>query len=172
MKIRIIPIIATIFFIIIFILFYRGLENSNIYVPKTNINKQIPTFNAKLYNSSEEISSSKIFKDNQFYIMNLWSSWCVPCRDEHGFLKELSDEKNLKLIGLNYKDNKESANKFLNELGNPYDIIFSDPKGIIAIDWGAYGVPETYLIKNKMIIKKTIGPLDKNSIMEIKEIIK
>ena len=172
MKIRIIPIIATIFFIIIFILFYRGLENSNIYVPKTNINKQIPTFNAKLYNSSEEISSSKIFKDNQFYIMNIWSSWCVPCRDEHGFLKELSDEKNLKLIGLNYKDNKESANKFLNELGNPYDIIFSDPKGIIAIDWGAYGVPETYLIKNKMIIKKTIGPLDKNSIMEIKEIIK
>ena len=104
--------------------------------------------------------------------MNIWSSWCVPCRDEHGFLKELSDEKNLKLIGLNYKDNKESANKFLNELGNPYDIIFSDPKGIIAIDWGAYGVPETYLIKNKMIIKKTIGPLDKNSIMEIKEIIK
>ena len=172
MKIRIIPIIATIFFIIIFILFYRGLENSNIYVPKTNINKQIPTFNAKLYNSSQEISSSKIFKDNQFYIMNIWSSWCVPCRDEHGFLKELSDEKNLKLIGLNYKDNKESANKFLNELGNPYDIIFSDPKGIIAIDWGAYGVPETYLIKNKMIIKKTIGPLDKNSIMEIKEIIK
>ena len=172
MKIRVIPIIATIFFIIIFILFYRGLENSNIYVPKTNINKQIPTFNAKLYNSSEEISSSKIFKDNQFYIMNIWSSWCVPCRDEHGFLKELSDEKNLKLIGLNYKDNKESANKFLNELGNPYDIIFSDPKGIIAIDWGAYGVPETYLIKNKMIIKKTIGPLDKNSIMEIKEIIK
>ncbi len=172
MKIRIIPIIATIFFIIIFILFYRGLENSNIYVPKTNINKQIPTFNAKLYNSSEEISSSKIFKDNQFYIMNIWSSWCVPCRDEHGFLKELSDEKNLKLIGLNYKDNKESANKFLNELGNPYDIIFSDPNGIIAIDWGAYGVPETYLIKNKMIIKKTIGPLDKNSIMEIKEIIK
>ena len=172
MKIRIIPIIATIFFIIIFILFYRGLENSNIYVPKTNINKQIPTFNAKLYNSSEEVSSSKIFKDNQFYLMNIWSSWCVPCRDEHGFLKELSDEKNLKLIGLNYKDNKESANKFLNELGNPYDIIFSDPKGIIAIDWGAYGVPETYLIKNKMIIKKTIGPLDKNSIMEIKEIIK
>ena len=172
MKIRVIPIITTIFFIIIFILFYRGLENSNIYVPKTNINKQIPTFNAKLYNSSEEISSSKIFKDNQFYIMNIWSSWCVPCRDEHGFLKELSDEKNLKLIGLNYKDNKESANKFLNELGNPYDIIFSDPKGIIAIDWGAYGVPETYLIKNKMIIKKTIGPLDKNSIMEIKEIIK
>ena len=172
MKIRIIPISATIFFIIIFILFYRGLENSNIYVPKTNINKQIPTFNAKLYNSSQEISSSKIFKDNQFYIMNIWSSWCVPCRDEHGFLKELSDEKNLKLIGLNYKDNKESANKFLNELGNPYDIIFSDPKGIIAIDWGAYGVPETYLIKNKMIIKKTIGPLDKNSIMEIKEIIK
>ena len=73
MKIRVIPIITTIFFIIIFILFYRGLENSNIYVPKTNINKQIPTFNAKLYNSSQEISSSKIFKDNEYLVIMVCS---------------------------------------------------------------------------------------------------
>ena len=86
-------------------------------------------------------------------------------------LKELSDE-NLKLIGLNYKDNKESTNKFLNELGNPYDIIFLDPKGIIAIDWGAYGVPETYLIKKNMIIRKIVGPLNIDLVKEIKEIIK
>ena len=62
--------------------------------------------------------------------------------------------------------------KLLKELGNPYDIIFSDPKGIIAIDWGAYGVPETYLIKNNTIVKKIIGPLTKNLILEIKEIIR
>ena len=102
----------------------------------------------------------EIFKENQFYLMNIWSSWCIPCRDEHIFLTDLSDEKNLNLVGLNYKDNIENAKSFLNDLGNPYDIIFLDPKGIIAIDWGAYGVPETYLIKKNMIIKKIVGPLN------------
>ena len=172
MKIRVIPIIATIFFIIIFILFYRGLENSNIYVPKTNINKQIPTFNAKLYNSSQEISSSKIFKDNQFYIMNIWSSWCVPCREEHKFLTNLHKEKLIDIIGLNYKDNHLKAKKFLDDLKSPYKIILKDLDGTIAIEWGAYGVPETFLIYNKKVIKKIIGPINENSLLEIKEIIK
>lgn len=172
MKIRIFPIIVFIFFVIIFILFFKGLKNSNIYVPKTNINKEIPLFKAKLFDSSEEISSLEIFKGDKFYLINIWSSWCVPCREEHIFLENLSIEKDLDLIGLNYKDDSESAKNFLKELGNPYDIIFSDPKGIIAIDWGAYGVPETYLIKNNTIVKKIIGPLTKNLVLEIKEIIR
>ena len=172
MKIRIFPTIVFILFVIIFILFFKGLKNSNIYVPKANINKEIPSFKAKLFESSEEISSEEIFKEDKFYLMNIWSSWCVPCREEHNFLENLSTEKNLDLIGLNYKDDNESAKNFLKKLGNPYDIIFSDPKGIIAIDWGAYGVPETYLIKNNMIVKKIIGPLNKNLVLEIKEIIR
>ena len=172
MKTRIIPLIISVLFIIIFILFYQGLRNSNIYVPKANINKEIPSFTAKLFESSKEVSSLEIFKDNQFYLMNIWSSWCIPCRDEHILLTDLSDEKNLNLVGLNYKDNIENAKSFLNDLGNPYDIIFLDPKGIIAIDWGAYGVPETYLIKKNMIIKKMVGPLNIDLVKEIKEIIK
>ncbi len=149
-----------------------GLKNSNIYVPKENVNKKIPNFTAKLFETSEKINSEKIFSKDQFYLMNIWSSWCVPCRDEHNFLKDLSNEKNLNLIGLNYKDKTENAKDFLIELGNPFDIIFLDQKGIIAIDWGAYGVPETYLIKNNIIIKKIIGPLNYNLVKEIKEIIR
>ncbi len=149
-----------------------GLKNSNIYVPKENVNKKIPNFTAKLFETSEKINSEKIFSKDQFYLMNIWSSWCVPCRDEHNFLKDLSNEKNLNLIGLNYKDKTENAKNFLIELGNPFDIIFLDQKGIIAIDWGAYGVPETYLIKNNIIIKKIIGPLNYNLVKEIKEIIR
>ena len=87
MKIRIFPIIVFIFFVIIFIFFFKGLKNSNIYVPKTNINKEIPLFKAKLFDSSEEISSLEIFKGDKFYLINIWSSWCVPCREEHIFLK-------------------------------------------------------------------------------------
>ena len=172
MKIRIIPIVLSVFFVIIFILFYKGLKNSNIYVPKVNVNKEIPTFTAKLFESSEEVSSVEIFKKDKFYLINIWSSWCVPCKEEHIFLKNLSNEKKLDLIGLNYKDNIESAKDFLKKLGNPYDIILSDSKGIIAIDWGAYGVPETYLVKNNTIIKKVIGPLNEDLLVEIKEIIK
>ena len=171
MKIRLIPIFFSILLIIFFTLFYKGLKNSNTYIPKNKINIEIPTFSAKLFKSSRELSSGEIFKDNQFYLMNIWSSWCTPCREEHIFLDELSNQENIKLIGLNYRDNEEKAHNFLKELGNPYDTIFLDPKGIIAIDWGAYGVPETYLIKKNVIIKKIIGPLNKNLVKEIKKII-
>ena len=172
MKTKIYPIFLIFVFSIIFFLFYKGLKNSNIYVPKANINKEIPNFTAKLFESSNEVSSLEIFKDNQFYLMNIWSSWCIPCRDEHIFLTDLSYEKNLNLVGLNYKDNIENAKSFLNDLGNPYDIIFMDQDGTISIEWGAYGVPETFLIYNKKIIKKIIGPLDLKKVFEINELVK
>ena len=96
---------------------------------------------------------------------------CAPFRDEHKFLLNLSNQKNLKIIGLNYKDKKKNATNFLNELKNPYDFIFSDTDGTIAIEWGAYGVPESFLLYKNKIIKKIIGPIDQNSLLEIKELI-
>tara|TARA_A100001011_G_C14242665_1_gene813967 strand:- start:281 stop:640 length:360 start_codon:yes stop_codon:yes gene_type:complete len=117
------------------------------------------------------ISFDEIFKDDKFYLMNIWSSWCIPCRDEHPFLLNLKSQKNLEIIGLNYKDNNENAKKFLKELNSPYKVILSDKDGLIAIEWGAYGVPETFIIYNKKIIKKYIGPLNSNSLLEIIKII-
>ena len=81
-------------------------------------------------------------------------------------------KKNLKIIGLNYKDKKKNAKDFLNELKNPYDLIISDIDGTIAIDWGAYGVPETYIIYNRKIIDKIIGPINDNTLKKIYKIIK
>ena len=104
--------------------------------------------------------------------MNIWSSWCIPCRDEHRFLMELKNEKNLEIIGLNYKDKITNAQNFLVELKNPYTTVISDFDGLIAIEWGAYGVPETFLISNKKIIKKIVGPLNDNLVIEIKELLK
>ena len=83
----------------------------------------------------------------------------------------LSNHKTLKIIGLNYKDNNENAKKFLRELDNPYDMILLDKNGTIAIEWGAYGVPETFLIHDQKIIKKIIGPLNENLFLEIKNLI-
>jgi cytochrome c biogenesis protein CcmG/thiol:disulfide interchange protein DsbE len=103
--------------------------------------------------------------------MNIWASWCVPCRDEHPFLINLSNERNIEIIGLNYKDDVEKAKFFLKKYDSPYKFIFSDIDGTIAINWGAYGVPETYLIYNKKIIKKIVGPLNEVSLIEIKNLI-
>ena len=129
-----------------FIIFYKGLNNSNTYIPKISEEKNIPLFKAKDFNSNILIDSEKIFKKNDYYIVNIWASWCVPCRNEHPLLMELSKIKSVKLIGLNYKDNSNNAKNFISELGNPYSQILIDKDGILAVEFGAYGVPETFLI--------------------------
>ena len=171
MRIKFFPIISIIIFFIIFIIFYKGLQNSSIYTPTVNIQKKIPVFETKIFNTNDNINSDKIFDSKKFYIMNIWSSWCVPCREEHSFLMDLSSNNNIEIIGLNYKDKYENAKNFLSKSNNPYNFIFLDKDGIIAIEWGAYGVPESFLIYKKEIIKKIIGPLDQNSLREIKKLI-
>ena len=167
MKNKFFPFFLIFILLLIFLIFYKGLQKSNIYIPDTNINKNIPSFKAKIFETDENISSEEIFKDKKFYLINIWASWCVPCRDEHPFLMDLSNQQNIEVIGLNYKDNFENAKRFLEELDSPYKLILSDKDGTIAIEWGAYGVPESFLIHNKKIIKKIIGPIDRNLSLEI-----
>ena len=171
MKIKIYFLFYTIAFLIVFFIFYKGLQNPNNYKPTIKIKKNIPSFKAEMFDSRIDINSEEIFKGNQFYLMNIWASWCVPCRKEHTFLVNLSKKKNIKIIGLNYKDNNEHAKNFLKELGNPYKFIFLDKDGVIAIEWGAFGVPETFLIHNNKIIKKIIGPINEESLIEIERLI-
>ena len=172
MKNKLLPLSITFVFIIIFIIFFKGLQNTNIYTPETKIIYEVPSVSVKLFNSNEIINTLEIFNSDKFYLLNIWSSWCVPCRKEHSILMELKKNNKLKVIGMNYKDSKENAKNFLKELGNPYDQIIFDSKGTNAIEWGAYGVPESFLINNNKIIKKYIGPLNKESIEEIKLYIK
>ena len=169
MKNKIFLFIIILFFIFCFIIFYKGLNNSNIYTPNINNKKDLPIFIAKDFYLETEVNSEKIFLDNNFYILNIWASWCVPCRKEHPILMELSRNKSIKLIGLNYRDNLNNAKKFIDELGNPYSQILIDEEGTLAVEFGAYGVPETFIIdKNKKIIKKFIGPLNQKLLKEIK----
>ena len=172
MKNKILLISIIFIFIIIFIIFYKGLKNTNIYTPDSKTNFEVPSVSVKLFNSDEIINTLEIFNSNKFYLLNIWSSWCVPCKQEHPILMKLMQNDNLKVIGLNYKDTKKNANNFLKELGNPYNNIIFDNKGTNAIEWGAYGVPESFLINNNKIIKKYIGPLNKRSMEEIKSFIK
>ena len=112
MKFRFLPIILIMFFLAVFITFYIGLKNYNIYIPKENIEKKIPFLKVKTFEHDNEVRLDQIFKDNKFYLMNIWSSWCIPCRDEHKFLMELSKNPKLEIIGLNYKDNDVNAKNF------------------------------------------------------------
>ena len=165
--------IIIIFLIFCFGIFYKGLDKSNTYAPKIKDKKNITIFEAKDFNSGVYLNSEEIFKEDTFYIVNIWASWCVPCRKEHPLLMELSKNESVKLIGLNYKDNIKNAKIFIDELGNPYSQILIDDDGTLSVEFGAYGVPETFLInKNKKIISKFIGPLNQETFEEIQSIIK
>jgi|TARA_B110000881_G_C18426871_1_gene438862 cytochrome c biogenesis protein CcmG/thiol:disulfide interchange protein DsbE len=173
MKNKFLFLIIILFLVFCFIVLYKGLNYSNIYVPQKNFEKKIPTFIAKDFYLENEINSEKIFLDDKIYILNIWASWCLPCKKEHPILMELSKNKAIKLIGLNYRDNINNAKKFIEDLGNPYSQILIDKDGTLAVEWGAYGVPETFIInKKKRIIKKIIGPLNKELLEEIKPYLK
>ncbi|WP_404934166.1 DsbE family thiol:disulfide interchange protein [Nitratireductor sp. L15S-10] len=98
-------------------------------------------------------------------LVNVWGSWCLPCRQEHPLLMQLAEDERVVIAGLNYKDKPENARRFLGDLGNPYDFIGVDQNGRAAIDWGVYGVPETFLVGPDGTIRyKHVGPFTPESI--------
>ena len=98
-------------------------------------------------------------------LVNVWASWCAPCREEHPLLLALSQDKRFGIAGLNYKDAPENARRFLGSLGNPYAAVGVDQAGRAAIDWGVYGVPETFLIgRDGKILFKHVGPLTEEAV--------
>ena len=155
--------------IFIFLALFLGMKSQNLYTTEHIINKTIPNFKSKELFTGEIKKLSQITTNDKFTVLNIWASWCAPCRSEHKHLIRLSYNKNSKIIGLNYKDKIDNAKSFISELGNPYDYILLDNKGFISIDIGAYGVPETYIIENinNKIIKKYLGPIDEFTLKEI-----
>ena len=172
MKSKVITITLILFFLITFVIFFKGLKNPNLYTPILNQEKKVPSFELKSFEDNSKIISEKIFRGNKYYLMNIWASWCIPCREEHKFLMELKKDRKIELIGFNYKDNFKNAASFLKDLGNPYNIIISDKDGIASINWGAYGVPESFLIHENKIIRRFIGPINNEDLSEIKKIIR
>ena len=168
MKNKLLPVFITFIFVIVFVIFYKGLKETNIYTPETKTNYEVPSLSVELFDTNEIVNTLEIFNSDKFYLLNIWSSWCVPCKQEHPILMEITKNDNLNLIGINYKDTKKNANNFLKELGNPYNKIIFDIKGTNSIELGAYGVPESFLINKNRIIKKYIGPLSNASLKEIK----
>jgi cytochrome c biogenesis protein CcmG/thiol:disulfide interchange protein DsbE len=96
----------------------------------------------------------------QVTIVNVWASWCVPCHDEVPFLDELAKDKRIRMVGINYKDQPDNARRFIGKYGNPFVAVGADPAGRAAIDWGVYGVPETFVVgRDGRIAYKLVGPI-------------
>ena len=112
MKNKLLLLSITFVFIIIFIIFFKGLQNTNIYTPETKTIYKVPSVSVKLFNSNEIVNTLEIFNSDKFYLLNIWSSWCVPCRQEHPILMELAKNDNINVIGINYKDTKKMLKVF------------------------------------------------------------
>jgi len=135
-------------------------------VPSPLVGKPTPKLSLPALDDPNRIVTTEEFL-GQPWLLNVWATWCVSCRAEHHLLVELSKHGNLPIVGLDYKDDAEAAKQWLRKLGNPYVVTAFDEKGRIAIDWGVYGTPETYVIDKKGIIRyKQIGPLDVKTLEE------
>lgn len=135
------------------------------FVPSALINRPVPDFAlASVEGHDQPGFSSADLAENGVSIVNVFASWCVPCRDEHPFLMALAEREDLSIYGINYDDPAPNARAFLAELGNPYDAIGADRDRRVGIEWGVYGVPETFVVDGDGVITfKHVGPLSAES---------
>ena len=173
MKISISKIIICSFVFLLLFIFWQGLQKNNDYDTQNLIGNRISNFELVEINNDDQYVSEKNLKKNKFTLINFFASWCAPCRAEHKYLLKLSNEnKEIKIIGINFKDKKNNAINFLKELGNPYDFVGKDIEGRISISFGIYGIPESILIDNDLtVIKKIVGPIDQIQFNEILKLI-
>ena len=157
----------------IFIVLLLGLKEEKNYSLQPETKKLNNSILLKELYSGKNIFLNDLLLENELNLINIWASWCSPCKAEHPYLINLNERFGINLIGINYKDNLDNSKKFLSDLGNPYDEVLVDIDGTKSIELGAIGVPETYLINNEnKIIKKFIGPLDQDDYEDIISLIK
>ena len=173
MKKKLLLIPSILFLSILLTFFYLLIiERDPSAIPSNLLDKNIPKFETESLLRKERFISSKEF-GNEIILVNFFATWCLPCRDEHIYIKRFSNEKGIRVIGINYKDNSKKTIQWLKNLGNPYSNVPIDKNGRIAIDWGVYGIPETFIVSSKGIIKyRHIGPVTEKIYKKINLLIK
>ena len=158
------PLLAFMALVAWFALALRPSYNPQI-LPSAMIDKPAPAFDLAPLNSGPNLSLAGL--KGQVVLVNFFASWCVPCREEHPILMRLADQEHVPLYGIDYKDRPEDARRILAQLGDPYRVVGVDPDGVTGIDFGVYGVPETYVIdKTGTIRKRFVGPLSPEALQK------
>ncbi|MBJ66022.1 MAG: DsbE family thiol:disulfide interchange protein [Rhodobiaceae bacterium] len=158
---RFLPLIILLIIIVIF-LFGTFKKNTRV-IPTPLIGQEVPLMELEtvFFEEFENKDLVDILKSNKIKIINFWASWCLPCEVEHPILMGLSKKSDFVIIGINYKDTEEGSARFLNEKGNPYDLIIIDDKGKMGIEMGLTGVPETFVVNDQgKIIYRIVGPIN------------
>lgn len=157
-------IIPLILFIVLAVFLAVGLKLKPSEIPSPLLNKPAPAFSASKLTAPNEKLSPADFK-GKVWLFNVWASWCVSCRAEHPIINQLAQQQAAVIVGLNYKDDPEAAKQWLATLGNPYNDSVMDADGRIGIDWGVYGVPETFVMDKKGIVRyKHTGPVTEEDV--------
>jgi cytochrome c biogenesis protein CcmG/thiol:disulfide interchange protein DsbE len=153
-------------FVVLAIFLYVGLGLNPHEVPSPLINKPAPAFTLpQLHDPSKQFSSQDM--KGQVWLLNVWASWCVSCREEHPVLMSLARQNIVPIYGLDYKDKNEDGEAWLRNGGDPYTLISTDTDGRVGIDYGVYGVPETYLIDKQGVIRyKQIGAITHENLQQ------
>lgn len=161
-----IVLIPVVVFAAIAALFWKGLSGEPSKIPSALIGKPVPEFAlAAVPGINVPGFTTADLKAGKVTVVNVWASWCAPCRIEHPLLSDLAKRSDITLYGINYKDAPENAARFLGTLGQPFAAVGMDSDGRTAVDWGVYGVPETFVIDGQGIIRyKHIGPLSPEAI--------
>lgn len=156
---RFLIVIPLVLVVVLIVFLAIGLGHDPHEVPSPLINKPAPQFQlAQLRDPSKQFSAAEM--RGKVWLLNVWASWCITCRDEHPLLIEYARSKAVPIYGLNYKDKREDALEWLGDLGDPYVLSVSDLEGRVGIDYGVYGAPETYLIDRNGVIRfKQVGPV-------------
>lgn len=136
-------------------------------VPSPLIDKPAPAYSLpRLHQPDQLISQENLL--GQVHLVNVWASWCVACREEHAQIKQLATDYKITIVGLNYKDEPADALAWLERFGDPYSVVAVDQAGRVGIDWGVYGVPETFIVDAKGSIRyKHIGPIRPADVTEV-----
>lgn len=134
------------------IFLFAGLGKDPTKLESVLIGKPVPEFSLESLDNPEVQLDPSVFQ-GEVSLLNVWAEWCPSCWDEHEYLMYLAREQGVRIVGLNYKDQRESAFRFLNRLGNPYETIIFDPKGTLGFDLGVYGAPETFVIDAEGVVR-------------------
>jgi cytochrome c biogenesis protein CcmG/thiol:disulfide interchange protein DsbE len=153
-------IIPLIIFIIIAVFLFISLNSDPSKLPSPLLGKSFPNVEGKDFYSNDDVKVADLF-ENQMTLVNVWASWCTTCRKEHQMMMTIAKNTDLQMLGINYKDTRVDGEKYLEVMGNPFDLIVFDPDGKIGIDLGVYATPETFLVnQDGLILYKHIGEID------------